>query len=80
MAFERERIIGMLEDILDGDGSGRMAPLVDCPDCGRPLTLQADRQAGLLRARCSGDPTHFTWQGDFTVLPPWFDRYVQLNT
>lgn len=80
MAFERERIIGMLEDILDGDGSGRMAPLVDCPDCGRPLTLAVDRADRVLHARCPQDPPHFTWQGDFTVLPPWFDRYPQLNT
>ena len=80
MAFERERIIGMLEDILDGDGSGRMAPLVDCPDCGRPLALAVDRAARVLHARCPQDPPHFIWQSDFTVLPPWFDRYAQLNT
>jgi hypothetical protein len=80
MAYELERIIGLLGDIRDGDGSPRLAVLVDCPVCGRPLDLDADMSERMLHAGCPIDRGHFAWRGDFTDLPEWFGRYRQLNT
>jgi endogenous inhibitor of DNA gyrase (YacG/DUF329 family) len=80
MAFELERIIGMLEDICGGDGTQRMAILVDCPVCGQPLTIDIDRVEHRLSVRCPAHAKHFTWEGDYTKLPAWIDRYPELNT
>lgn len=79
MANELERIVGILGDIRDGDGGARLAALVDCPVCGRPLDLQIDPARRTLAATCPDDPAHFAWRGDFTELPGWIGRYRDLN-
>ncbi len=80
MAFELERIIGLLGDIRDGDGTPRLAALVDCPVCGRPLDLIVDAAERMLAARCPDDAVHFAWKGDYTELPDWIGSYRMLNT
>jgi hypothetical protein len=80
MAKEFERIIGILADLRAGDGGQKLAILVDCPVCNAPLTLEFDKAAKWMHAYCSSDRVHFDWEGDYTTLPGWIDRYSELNT
>ncbi|MBN8525917.1 MAG: hypothetical protein J0M02_11330 [Planctomycetes bacterium] len=79
MANELERIVGILGDIADGDGTAKLAALIDCPVCGKPLDLLVDHGQRTLSASCPADAAHFSWRGGFTELPGWIDRYSQLN-
>jgi hypothetical protein len=80
MAKELERIIGILADLRGGEGDRKLAILVDCPVCGAPLTLELDRAVRWMHAYCPKDRSHFAWEGDYTALPAWIDRYNELNT
>ncbi len=79
MAYEYERIIGIIGDLIEGDGSKAMAKYIDCPQCGRPLniTIGPDKSIDL---ECSVDPSHMQWHGHFDHLPTWINEYKRLNT
>lgn len=78
MAYDYERLIGCIGDLVSGDGGRAMAQHLDCPVCGRPLDLTVvdDDELTLV---CPSDPRHLSWHGYYEALPAWIDEYKRLN-
>ncbi len=79
MGYEYEKIIGFIDDIIDGKGSRDMAKYVDCPMCGSPLniTVVDDDEITVV---CPVDKKHMDWHGYYEHLPAWLSDYKNLNT
>ena len=80
MAYEYERIIGLIDDLIEGDGSPKMAAYIDCPKCGSLLNLQVQPSDRTVVLECSRDRSHMAWSGHYDHLPAWIDDYRKLNT
>jgi hypothetical protein len=79
MAYNYDRILGHIGDLVSGDASREQAKLIDCPVCGRPLdiTIVDEDEITLV---CPADPAHLSWHGVYEELPAWIGQYRQLNT
>jgi len=78
MGYDYERLIGYIDDLVSGVGSRAMAKLIDCPVCGRPLTITIidDDEITLI---CPDQPEHMSWHGFYEQLPAWIGDYRKLN-
>lgn len=79
MAYEYEKLIGFINDLVAGVGGKDMARYVDCPKCGAPLTITIvdDDEITLV---CPVEAQHLQWHGFYENLPAWIDEYKSLNT
>jgi len=79
MAYNYDRIIGHIGDLVSGDASREQAKLIDCPVCGKPLDITIV-DADEITLVCPADPAHLSWHGYYEELPAWIDQYKSLNT
>ncbi len=78
MAYEYERLMGYVADLVGGDGTRQMAKYIDCPKCGSPLDIIVvdDDEITLT---CTRDAAHMSWHGFYEHLPAWINEYKTLN-
>jgi hypothetical protein len=80
MGYEYEKLIGYIDDLIEGDGGKAMAKYIDCPQCGSPMDIQVHREDRSIHFACSLDASHIRWDGYYDALPAWIGEYKKLNT
>lgn len=77
--FALERLVGLLLDVVGGDGGRELAPFLDCHRCRTPLRLHIDHIRRQVIAVCPREPQHLRWVAGYLRLPAWIEDYARLN-